>query len=226
MNELIFLGYILFVSIASLIALRLGKEALTALICIEAVLANIFVMKQISLFNLVATASDALSVGAMLSLNLLQEYYDKASAQKAIWISFFCSLFTTIITLFHLAYIPAATDVSSHLFDALLSPLPRIAIASLSVYLAVQYLDTALYGYLKNLFHKRFFIIRNYSSLMISQLIDTILFTFLGLYGLEGFTNLETLVTIMFVSYIMKIIIILISVPFVRAARLFYEEAV
>ena len=220
LNELIFLSYVCVVSGASLIALALGKEALIALICLQAVLVNFFVTKQITLFGLTATASDALAVGTTLALNLLQEYYHKPAARKAIWLSFYCALFYTLISLFHLAYIPAATDASNQSFHTLLAPMPRIIIASLSVYLLVQYIDSALYAYLKNKLQTRYFIVRNYSSLAISQLLDTILFSFLGLYGInESFSNLKTIVDIILVSYIIKLLVIIIAVPFVRTAK-------
>ncbi len=93
MNELIFLGYILAVSSAALLALRFGKEGLIGLICVQAVLVNLFVTKQISLFGFTATASDAMAVGITLTLNILQEYFQKATALKAIWISFFVPSF-------------------------------------------------------------------------------------------------------------------------------------
>ena len=100
MNELIFIGYIVIVSVASLIAARFGKEALIALISVEALLLNIFVLKQITLFGLTATAADALAVGSSLALNLFQEQYDKKTAQKAIWISFFCALSSIRLSLY------------------------------------------------------------------------------------------------------------------------------
>ncbi len=226
MNELIFIGYIVIVSVASLIAARFGKEALTALISVEALLLNIFVLKQISLFGLTATAADALAVGSSLALNLLQEQYDKQTAQKAIWISFFCALFYTIILLLHIAYTPAATDSASDLFRALLLPTPRIILASLSVYVLVQNIDAFLYGYLKKNYSHISFVIRNYTSLLVSQLIDTVLFTFLGLWGInEGFSDLRTLVDIMIVSYTLKVIIIVIAVPFVRFVQQFIATA-
>lgn len=220
MNELILLGYIVAVSSAALLALRLGKEGLIGLICVQAVLINLFVTKQITLFGLTATASDAMAVGITLNLNLLQEYYQKASALKAIWISIFCSLFYTVISLFHLAYSPASTDTSSALFHVLLAPMPRLVIASLIAYFIAQYTDTMLYGWLKKRFDDRFFIIRNYGSIAISQLLDTILFAFLGLYRLnESFSNLGTLFDIILVSYIIKVVVIIIAVPYVRFAR-------
>lgn len=223
LNELLFAGYVCIVSIASICALRLGKEALIALICLQAVLANLFVTKQIILFGFTATASDALAVGSALALNLLQEYWQKAIAIKTIWLSFFCSLFYTIICLFQLAYAPAATDTSSQAFIELLSPMPRIVIASLCIYLVAQHLDSALYAYFGKQLSGRHFILRNYSSLAIGQLVDTILFSFLGLYGInESFSSLKTLFDIIVVSYIIKLLVILIAVPFVRVTKSFF----
>ncbi len=220
MNELIFLGYVLCVSTASLIALRLGKEGLTALFCVQAVLLNLFVTKLITLFGFTATASDALAVGITLSLNLLQEYYQKSAVQKAIWIGFFSSLFYTALTLFHGAYVSAPTDIASACFQLLLAPMPRIVLASLGVYLLVQHIGAALYGYLKQIWHTRFFVARNYGTLAFTQLIDTVLFSFLGLYGInESFSSISTLFDIIIVSYIIKLVVIIIAVPFVRLAK-------
>ncbi len=219
-NELIFLGSICTVSCASLIALALGSKALIALICVQAVLVNLFVTKQITLFGLTATASEALAVGTTLALNLLQEYYHKAIARKTIWLSIFCSLFYTIMSVLHITYLPAATDSSSQAFLQVLAPMPRIVSASLTVYVIVQYLDTIFYAYFQERLLSHHFIIRNYSSLALSQLIDTILFTFLGLYGInESFSNLKTLFDIIVVSYIIKLLVIIVAVPFVRAAK-------
>ncbi len=226
MNELILLGYIIAVSSAALIALRFGKEGLIGLICVQAVLVNLFVTKQISLFGFTATASDAMAVGITLSLNLLQEYYQKAAALKAIWISFFCALFYTVMSLFHLAYTPATTDTSSALFQVLLAPMPRLVIASLVAYVVAQYTNTMLYGWLKERFDDRFFVIRNYGSIAISQLLDTLLFAFLGLYAInESFSNLGTLFDIIVVSYIIKVVVIVIAVPYVRFARTIFKTS-
>lgn len=215
MNELIFFGYIIAVTISSLIALKIGKEALIGLICVQAILVNLFVSKEIMLFGLTATASDALAVGTALSLNLTQEYFQKQAAQKAVLISFLCSLFYVIMTLFHLAYLPSATDASAIYFNALLQPMPRIVAASLIVYAIVQSIDCQLYGYACNILENRYFIFRNYGSLAITQLIDTILFSFLGLYGInEGFSSIKVIFEIIVISYLIKLITISIAAPF------------
>lgn len=220
MNELIFIIYVLIVSAAGLISLKIGKEALIAFICVQVILANLFVTKEISLFGFTATASDALAVGSVLAFNLLQEYYKKAEAQKTIWISFFCLLFYVTITFLHLTYIPAITDTSSAHFKALLCPMPRIVFASLFVYLIVQHIDCMLYEHLYNKFKNKHFIIRNYSSVAITQLLDTILFSFIGLYGIsEGFSNISTIFNIITISYIIKLIVIAVATPFLALSK-------
>ena len=76
MNELIFLSQIFLISASTLAALYIGKEALISLICLQCVLANIFVLKEITLCGLTATGSDAFTVGIVLGLNLLQNITD------------------------------------------------------------------------------------------------------------------------------------------------------
>jgi queuosine precursor transporter len=214
MNELIFFIYCITVSVAALCALALGKEALVALISIEWILANLFVLKQITLFGLAATASDALAIGATLSLNLLQEFYGRKIAQKTIWISFFGMVVYGIFSLLQLLYIPSSADTSNIYYRALMSPMPRIIIASLISYVITQQLEVLMYGFLKWRLGTDYFVIRNYVSLSITQLLDTILFSFLGLYGI-----VSNLGEIIIVSYTIKLVTIALSTPFLALSK-------
>lgn len=219
-NEIVFLIYIFVTSTASLFALKFGKEVLIALICIQCILVNLFVTKEITLLGLSATSSDALAVGTTFGLNLLQEYFQRPVALKTIWISFGTTIFYTILCLLHLSYIPAISDISNIHFKVLLTPMPRLVFASLFVYLIVQHIDCRLYGYFCKRFEFKKFIFRNYVSVAITQLIDTILFSFLGLYGLnKSFSSLLTIGQIIIVSYTIKIILILITAPYLFIAK-------
>lgn len=219
MNELIFLGYILCVIGTTLVCLAYGPAALTALLSVEVIAMNLFVLKQIPLFGLCATASDALSIGATLCLNLLQEYYGRHTARKAIMISFICSVFYLAITSLHLTYTPHETDWSNLHFHRLFCPIPRIIGASLLTYLIAQYTESWLYGQLRKRFSGRFLVLRNYISISLTQLLDTILFSFLALYGI-----LTSLWSIILVSYILKIITIAIATPFVGFSQRIYKK--
>ncbi len=213
MNQLIFFTYILFLSLAAVAANKLSKSCLIAFISLQAILANLFVTKQIMLFGLHATASDSLFVGSVLSLNLLQEYYGASEAKKAINISFFCMIVYAIISLFHVAYIPSDLDTSQLAFNALLLPMPRIVIASLFTYYFIQNIEYRLYAWLQIKLDNAPFILRNYLSIGFTQLLDTVIFSFLGLYGLTPeFSSLKVIGEIIIISYIIKIITIFLSV--------------
>lgn len=224
MNELIFFTYCLVLIIANLVALKVSKEALISLISVEAILVNLFVLKEITLFGYVATASDALAVGITLGFNLLQEYYGRDITQKAVKISVGCALFYIIISQLHLAYSPALLDISSTHFNALLKTSPRIIVASLFVYYLVQNLDCYLYGYLSKKLEGKHFLLRNYLSVSITQLIDTILFSFLGLWKLNSaFDSIFVIGQIIVISYIIKLIAIFLSASYLAIAKKFIK---
>jgi len=207
-NELLLVIHTLIIGSAALVALKLGKEALVSYISIGALLANLFVLKQISLFGYTATCADAYYISAMLGLNLLQEYYGREVTTKAVWTSFFLMGFFALMSYIHLIYIPSMFDTSHSHFMALLEPAPRIVMASLATYFIVQQIDLRIYGTLKVLFLGNYLTLRSYISLGVSQLIDTILFSFLGLYGI-----VEHISDIIIVSYIIKLTVIALLTP-------------
>ncbi len=214
MNELIFLLHASALSLFLLIALRMGKEALIALISLYGILANLFVTKQITLFGLGATASDAFAVAAILGLNLLQEYFGTAISKKAIWICFMSLVAYTAATQLHLAYMPSSFDITHGHFCALLEVMPRITFASIFTFFIVQQIDRWLYGILQNKFGTRYFVLRNYASLAFSQLIDTILFSFLGLFGV-----VENIASIILVSYMIKMLATFLTTPWLILSK-------
>lgn len=207
-NEIIFLVSIVFIALSSILALYLSATALTALVCLQIVLMNLFVTKQMVLCGLNATTADALGIGAVLGINLLREYYGALVARKTVYLSFAIVIFYTIITWLQLAYVPAACDVQQVHFVAILGQMPRILTASLFTYMFVESIEYYLYDYYKRKFDGRYFIIRNYGVVLVTQLIDTVLFTFLGLYGLVD--NVYEVIT---VSYVIKAVTIICMTP-------------
>lgn len=207
-NEIIFISHAIIIACCALVALRLGSQALVAFISVQCILANLFVVKQIDFYGFTVTSSDAFTIGAVLGLNLLQEYYGRNEAKKAIWISFGLLVFYGIMTHIHLSYAPSVCDTMHHAYAAILGFMPRIIIASLAVYLFVQHFDSWLYAQLKRICAGNYLVGRNYISLSCSQFLDTVLFSFLGLYGI-----VENIWHIIFISYIIKMAAITIATP-------------
>ena len=212
-NEAVFFGQVATIALFCLGSLYLGQSALVTFVCLSTIMANIFVLKQTTLFGLNATCSDAFAIAATLGLNLLQEYFGKRSARTTIWLSFFFMVFYLIMSQLHLNFVPSPFDTQHSNYLSLMSIMPRISIASFVTFLLAQLVDYTLYGWLRTFWKSRFLVLRNLTSLVISQLFDTILFTFLGLYGV-----VHEVWSIIIVSYTIKLCVILLSTPFVGGA--------
>jgi queuosine precursor transporter len=204
MNTGLFFIHLLIVGGFTLGAIRKGREALISWIALQAILANLFVVKQISLFGFEVTPSDAFAVGSLLGLNSLQRAFGQESAKKAIWITFYSMAFFAIASQIHLLYKPSSHDTSHASFVTVLSHSPRLLIASLLTFFIAQRVDLWMFGKLRT----EHFSLANLFSLLVSQFLDTLLFSFLGLYGLVA-----SLFDIILVSYLLKVVTILLLTP-------------
>ncbi len=213
MNEAIFVFHILLVVSFGLFALRLGKEALFAWISLQAVLANLFVIKQINFLGYEVTGSDVFAIGSILGLNLLQEYFGKESAKKATWVCFFILAFFGVMSQVHLFYQPSIHDIADPSFHTILTPAPRLLLASVTVFFIVQQIDRRFFGLLKKK-SSLSLSMRNGVCLTFSQLIDTVLFSVLGLYG-----QVASLTDIILISFLIKVIVIFSMTTFISFTK-------
>lgn len=217
-NELIFITHI-FCSIGLMLgALYVGKEALVCAIAAQAIFANLFLFKQALFFGLTVTCADVYMVSGVVGLNLLQEYFGKEITKKAIFIGILLSLWYLVMAFFHLQYIPASIDTSSIHYQALLAHAPRVILASHLVAFVVQHIDCFLYGKLKLFFAGKQMALRNAISISITQGLDTILFSFFGLYGL-----VESMWDIIIMSFAIKLIVIMFAAPLCQLTKKFMK---
>jgi queuosine precursor transporter len=214
MNESLFLAHILVVLGFGMLALRFGKATLTAWVSLQAVLANLFVLKQIPFFGFHITCSDVFAIGSILGLNLLREYFGKQAAVKALWACFSSMIFFVAMAQFHLLYQPSPFDTTQGAYEILLSPSSRLLLASLFVFFIVQQIDLRIFGYLKEKLSQFSLIGRNAVSLTLSQFLDTLLFSFLGLWGLVA-----SFWDIVAISFLVKLAIISCSSPLIALCK-------
>jgi hypothetical protein len=213
MNELLFAIQILLIVATVFAALRLGSAALTAWVAVQALIANLFVLKQIELFGFEVTASDAFMMGSLLGLNFVQEFFGEAEARKAIAVSFF-SLALFALSQLHLLYIPSSHDTTQGAFVTLFSPAPRLLLASMATFYVVQQIDRRFFAWLKGAFPGVSFSWRILITLVVSQALDTVIFTFAGLYGLVA-----SIWDIILVSFALKVAVACSFTSFTRWAK-------
>jgi hypothetical protein len=206
MNELAFVLQISVLVGALFWAARIGKEALIALSCLLSVFANFFVLKQMYLLGWNVTCSDAFAIGGIFGLNMLSQAYGKDVAKKTIWISFFGMLFYAVVSQIHIFFIPSPHDTSQGHFAYLLNTAPRLLMASLVTFFIVQQVDVRLYGFFQKKLSRLSWQTRSTFCLLISQALDTVLFSLLGLYGI-----INDLFSMMVVSYLVKCTVIALT---------------
>lgn len=214
MNLAILLLHIVTVCTLTLFFLRLGKEGIVAWAAFTAVTANLFVHKQISLFGLTVTCSDALAVGYLLASNLIQEFFGRECAKRTIWISFLLSLSFGILSILHLAYTPSLADTTHSHFEFLLKPLPRMIGASLFSFLIVQLLDLSFFAYIRKKMEGRHLSLRLALSAVLAHGLDSVLFSYLGLYGI-----VFSIGHVILFSFAIKCLVLVIAIPFLSFSK-------
>lgn len=183
-NQVLFLANIIVASIFTLICFREGKLMLTAWVAVQGVLANIFVLKQITLFGLNVTASDVFTISGMLSVTVLQAFFSEETARKAVKASCLSLLFFAIITQLHLRYLPSPVDYAQPAYKILFGPNFRIILASITAYWISQRANIEGLKLVSRLLPRFPLQIKAGFSIASAQIMDTFLFAFMGLWGL------------------------------------------
>ncbi|WP_240744909.1 queuosine precursor transporter [Desulforhopalus sp. IMCC35007] len=223
-NESLWLLLLLANFFAIIISYRLfGKIGLYIWIPISTILANIQVLKMVDLLSIGVTLGNITYASSFLVTDILSENYGKKAARKAVFIGFFSLAATVIIMNIALNFKPNEFDFIQESLNNIFAILPRIALASLIAYGFSQLHDVWSYNIWKNLFPSdKYLWLRNNASTMVSQLIDTVLFTFIAFWGL--LPNSE-FVQILITTYLLKWIVAAIDTPFLYLAKLMYDRS-
>jgi uncharacterized integral membrane protein (TIGR00697 family) len=218
MNELLWLIMLAANFAAIMIAYRLwGRAGLFIWIPIAAVLANIQVTKTVVLFGFEATLGNIVYATSFLATDILSENYGIKHAKKAVGIGFFTLIVMTVLMNLAIYFVPAESDFVQESMTTIFSLMPRIALASLAAYGVSQLHDIWAYDFWRRKYPSaRAIWLRNNLSTMVSQLIDSVVFTLIAFYGV--FPS-EILIEIVGTTYVLKWIVAAADTPFIYLAR-------
>jgi uncharacterized integral membrane protein (TIGR00697 family) len=224
-NEILWFVMLVVNFVAIMLAFRLwGKLGLFIWIPMSVIIANIQVTKTVMLFGLEATLGNIVYATSFLATDILSEWYGKKEAAKAVAIGFFSLVVATIVMNIALVFTPAPSDHVHSSMITIFSLLPRITVASLVAYAVSQTHDIYAFEYWKKRKpHSSYLWLRNNASTMISQLIDTLLFTLIAFWG---YFPLNVLYQIMITTYVLKWVVALCDTPFIYLARKWVEQGV
>lgn len=226
-NELLLILSVILIYGGVLLSYRLfGKSGLFAFTAIATVLANIEVLILVNAFGMEQTLGNIMFASTYLVTDILSENESKKDASRAVYIGIFCALSMLVITQMWMLFTPSASDLAMPAIKQIFSTTPRLMLASILGYAVSQRLDVWLYHAWWRLTAKggdsrRMLWLRNNGSTLISQLINTVLFTsvaFLGMY------DTQTFISIMISSYVIYIFTSLLDTPVVYIARRMKEK--
>lgn len=222
-NELLLIGSLVFIYSMVLIAYKLfGKTGLYCATALATVLANIEVLILVNAFGMEQTLGNVLFAATFLITDILSECEGKKAANKAVWIGMFTSVFFLLLSQSWLLYKPSESDWVMDSIKTVFSNTPRMLIASFAVYAISQLFDVWLYHKWwefteKKFGNKRKFLwLRNNGSTLVSQILNTFLFTIFAFYGTY---DMKTLISIFASSYVVYIFTSLLDTPAVYLAR-------
>lgn len=199
-----------------------GKTGLYCWTVLATITANIEVLLMVKAFGMEMTLGNILFASTFLVTDILSETSGKKDASKAVNMGIITSAFFIVLSQSWLLYVPSSEDWARPAFETIFSNTPRLLLASLLVYAVSQKFDVWAYHkwweFTNKKFGdtKRFLWLRNNGSTLISQLLNTVLYTFGAFIGMYDFS---VLVSICASSYAIFIVTSLFDTPFVYMAR-------
>ncbi|MGF6375930.1 putative integral membrane protein (TIGR00697 family) [Clostridiales Family XIII bacterium PM5-7] len=227
-NELVLILSLAGMYLGALLFYKLmGRTGLYMWTVVATIAANIEALILVDAFGMEMTLGNTLFASTFLVTDILSETEGRKYAGKAVRIGILVSIAFILITQSWFLYTPNGNDWVSPAIKAVFSNTPRLMLVGVAVYGIVQVFDVWMYHliwkrtekWLGNS-HKGLWI-RNNGSTLLSQLLNTFLFTFGAFYGIY---EIPTLLNICLSSYVIFIVTSLADTPAVYAARWMKEK--
>lgn len=222
-NEILLIGSLILLFGGVLLFYYLfGTTGLYCWTVFATIAANIEVLILVEAFGMEQTLGNVMFASTFLVTDILSEVAGKKEANRAVRLGIFTSLFFILVSQLWLRFTPTETDFIMPHIQAVFSNTPRLMLASFLVYAICQQFDVWAY-------HKwwafttkkcgdsqRFLWVRNNGSTLISQFLNTLLFTLGAFWGVH---DTPTLISIIASSYVIFVCTSLLDTPFIYLAR-------
>lgn len=227
-NEILLIGSLFVIYSMVLLAYRMfGKVGLYVMTVIATILANIEVLMIVEGFGIEQTLGNVMFASTYLVTDILSENEGRKSASKAVWLGAFSSIAMVILTQYWLLYSLSPADWAGEYIREIFSTTPRLILASFLGYVVSQRFDVWLYHRWWSITEKKtgnkrsFLWVRNNASTLVSQIVNTVVFTTLAF---AGWYDAKTFIMIMLSSYLIYIFTSIIDTPVIYLARHMKEK--
>lgn len=210
-NELLFL-LATFVELGVVfIAARLGREWLLGTVAVNLILIGIFGAKIISVFGFVTNVGNVFYACVFLATYFLIEQFGKKLARQTIWFGAGLILFFSLMSQIAVNYNGSSlSDTINGASTTLFSFSPRIIIASILAYTFAQYVNIAVFSWIRERTNEKFLWLRSNGANIVSQLLDSMLFFSIAFFDLSGPLLIQAILT----GWFLKSLVVLVGTPF------------
>ncbi len=148
-----------------------------------------------------------------LCTDLISEIFGKKRANAVVWIGLVLNAWVLFI-LWLGDILPSKPGSEHYVFDTVKSYTYTATFASMAAYLTAQFIDVKIFHLVKRLTKGKYLWLRNNSSTMISQLVDSIVVTVI-VYKTSTAYDGKDLFVLIYSLYIVKLVIALLdTIPF------------
>lgn len=221
LNASLLVLQIFIISWITFLCLKVGEKAVNAWLCTIVIAFNLFVLKQVNIFGMELNTTKAIGVCYFLGLNLMQEYYGRKCAKTHVMIASLCTFGFVALQQIHMKFTPNHYDSTQEAYARILDMMPAITAVSFITFIAVQLWDIRFYAWLQERIAEKRLTLRVTISLMVSQVIDVLLFYGLMSFFEEIWGNIWDLI---FFTILIKFVVIFMVAPYTAMARLFIDK--
>lgn len=181
--------------------------------------ANIQVLKLMSFSSMAEPVALGTATFSTIFLcnDIITEHFGKEAAKRNIWLSFATQILVTITMILVIGFKPSENDKAHEAISLLFLPAPRILIASLSAFVISQLCNINIYSAISKICKEKMMWLRSNVALMVSELIDNIIFSTLAwvILSPDPVSTTTLIYTYILGTYILRVIFAIFSTPII-----------
>lgn len=224
--EILTLGLLISCGVIILLMMRLyGAVGLMIYSSLAVIVANLQVQKATTyaFFHEPVALGTVVFSSIFIVSGILTEYYGKAQAQKAVWLSFTSMILITFFMLLTIGFKPAGGFYETHnAMCILFLPAPALIAASLIAYVVGQFNDIWIFATLSRLTAGKLLWFRSFLATLIGAFFDNLVFSVLAwmVFATHPLPWKTVFFTYVLGTYILRVVVAFLGIPFVYLARL------
>ncbi len=224
--EILTLGLLVSCGLILLFMMRLyGAAGLMVYSSLAVVIANLQVQTATtySFFREPIALGTVVFSSIFIVSGILTEYYGKAQARKAVWLSFTAMILVTFFMLLTVGFKPAKDFQAAHqAMCVLFLPAPALIAASLMAYAVGQFNDIWIFAGISRLTAGKFLWLRSFIATLIGAFLDNLVFSVLAwmVFSSHPLPWKTVFFTYVLGTYMIRVFIAVVGIPFVYLARL------